>query len=176
MRLGYEASRVQNWAATTSCRGHHVICIAVVVLLAIATCALGEEPPDAGTQQEEENTGQDFTKPLSRLDVRYKYQQVTGDLNLHMGTLRLDKPFVLGGGRQLSTRFDLPILHTNVPSRDNTDGDYETGLGDSLMQALLISPPIGRGAAAFGTQVILPTGTEDHFGAGGSLRLRRRCA
>jgi hypothetical protein len=132
--------------------------------------ASDEVPQTSGqaetAQQEEVNTGQDFTKPLSRFDLRYKYQQVTGELELNMWTLRLDAPFKFGDGWQLSTRFDLPILHADVPSRDNPNGDYECGVGDILTQFLVIAPPMGRGAVGFGTQVIFPTGTQDQFGTG----------
>jgi len=116
--------------------------------------------------KEEINTGQDITKPLSRFDVRYKYKQTTGDYDTSLTTLRLDKPFMLDGGWQLSTRFDLPLVRSDVPSRDNPNGDYEAGAGDFLTQFLFIAPPKGRWAYGFGTQVIFPTGSQDQMGTG----------
>lgn len=116
--------------------------------------------------KEEVNTGQDVTKPLSRFDIRYKYQQTTGDFDTSLTTLRLDAPFRLKDGWQLSTRFDMPLVRSDVPSRDNPNGDYEFGTGDFLSQFLLIPPQKGRWACGFGTQVIWPTGSQDQMGTG----------
>ena len=116
--------------------------------------------------KEEINTGQDITKPLSRFDIRLKFQQTTGNYDTSMTTLRLDVPFKFKSGWQLSTRFDLPLVRSDVPSRDNPNGDYEFGTGDFLTQFLFIAPPKGRWAYAFGTQVIFPTGSQDQMGTG----------
>src|SRR3990172_9030848 len=101
--------------------------------------------------KEEVNTGQDFAKPLSRFDIRYKFQQTTGDFDTSLMTLRLDTPFRMESGWQLSTRFDLPLIRSDVTSLDNPNGDYETGAGDFLTQFLFITPPQGRWAYGFGT-------------------------
>ena len=116
--------------------------------------------------KEEINTGQDITKPLSRFDIRLKFQQTTGNYDTAMTTLRLDVPFKFKNGWQLATRFDLPLVRSDVPSRDNPRGDYEFGTGDVLTQFLLIAPPKGRRAYAFGTQVLFPTGSQDQMGTG----------
>ena len=118
------------------------------------------------TTKEEINTGQDITKPLSRFDIRYKYQQTTGRLDTSLMTFRLDVPFKFKSGWQLSTRFDLPLVYSDVPSRDNPRGDYEFGTGDFLTQFLFIAPPKGRWVYAFGTQVLWPTGSQDQMGTG----------
>jgi hypothetical protein len=63
---------------------------------------------------EEVNTGQDITKPVRRLDIRFQYTNA-GDIStpskeftpdVYTTTLRLDVPFDLGGGYKISTRFD----------------------------------------------------------------------
>jgi len=116
--------------------------------------------------KEEVNTGQDFTKPLNRFDIRYKYQQTTGDFDTSLTTFRLDAPFRLKDGWQLSTRFDLPLVRSDVPSWDNPNGDYETGAGDILSQFLFIAPPQGRWAYGFGAQMIFPAASQDQMGTG----------
>ena len=133
----------------------------IIVLLLLVLPVMAQEQAE-----EEVNTGQDFTKPLTRFDIRYKYQQTTGDLETSLLTLRVDKPFILDGGWKLSTRFDVPFIYSDVPSLDNPNGDYEFGFGDTLTQALFISPPQGRFAYGIGAQMIWPTATEDQMGTG----------
>jgi hypothetical protein len=57
-------------------------------------------------------------------------------------------------------------VHGNSFTPGNPSGGYETGVGDILVQALLVAPPCGKTAFAFGTQLIVPTGTEDQFTTG----------
>ena len=45
--------------------------------------------------KEEVNTGQDFTKPLTRFDIRLKYQSAPQDKFAALTTFRVDKPFAL---------------------------------------------------------------------------------
>lgn len=126
------------------------------------------KPPTSGG--DEVNTGQDPTKPLTRLDLRYKYQDLPGGFTGDLVTARVDVPVLLNdAGWQLALRFDVPLAGNDVPSRDNPNGDHEFGLSDSLMQALFITPPLGadkRWALAFGTQVLFPTASQDQFGTG----------
>lgn len=127
--------------------------------------AAGPEAAPGG----EVNTGQDPTRPLTRIDLRLKHIDLPGGFDTQLLTLRADKPFMLGGGWQLSTRLDLPFMLTDVPSRDNPNGDHEYGMADSLFQGLLITPPLDAGerwVMAFGTQVLFPTGSHDQMGTG----------
>ena len=117
-------------------------------------------PPEA------ENSGQDPTRPVTRVDLRLKYQDNPNGFESQLLTLRGDMPILLGGGWKLGTRLDLPLVRTNTITPENLDGSYQVGLGDVLMQGLIISPPQGRAAFAFGTQLIIPTGTDDQFTTG----------
>jgi hypothetical protein len=115
----------------------------------------------------EVNTGQDPTKPIARLDLRLKYQDLPGGNSSVVPTLRLDVPLELGeSGWTLGTRFDLPFVINDVPSPDNPGGDWHGGVGDALSQFLLITPPQGRWQFGFGTQVIFPTASQDQMGTG----------
>jgi hypothetical protein len=118
---------------------------------------------------EAENSGQDPARPVRRFDIRLQYQQIDDDLEAVISTLRMDWPFPLGDGWKLSTRIDVPLTTNNVPSLDNMDGDWEFGLSDLLVQGLLIRP-LNHAALIAGTQVIIPTATQDQFGSG-KLRL-----
>ena len=112
------------------------------------------------------NTGEDFTRPLDRFDIRYKYLQITGDTDKSLMTFRLDAPFLLDDGWKLSTRFDMPVMRTNKVSSDNPNGDYETGFGDLMTQFLLISPLQGNWAYGFGTRLYWPSSSQDQMGTG----------
>ena len=133
--------------------------------LSLSAMQDGDEPAPA----EEINTGQDPTRPLTRIDVRLKHIDLPGGFETQLLTLRADKPFVLDGGWQLSTRVDLPLILTDVPGPDNPDGGHEFGMADSLVQGLLITPPLDAGkrwVVAFGTQLLFPTGSQDQMGTG----------
>jgi hypothetical protein len=128
--------------------------------------------PAWSAETEEVNNGQDPTKPLTRVDLRYQYQNLppSHDDNAHIFTLRADKPFVLAPGWSLATRLDVPLFLTDAVSRDNPKGAYQFGQGDLLVQGLLINAPSPDFAWAFGAQAIFPTAREEQMG-GGKYRL-----
>ena len=110
------------------------------------------------------NTGQDITRPLTRVDLRLSYQLTPNERNSTTFILRTDKPYVLGEGWTLALRGDLPFVHNDIPSASNPNGGYGTGLGDALAQVLLIKTVDKRQAFGFGSQVIAPTASSDQFG------------
>ena len=127
-------------------------------------------PPADANEPEEVNNGQDFTRPVRRLDFRYQYQQPDEGLESNLFTVRMDWPITLSQDWKLSTRLDVPLIYGDAPSLDNPDGGYELGTGAILGQALLIHPLNKEVALAGGLQVLLPTESQDQFGSG-SLRL-----
>lgn len=139
-----------------------------VAPLALPVSTLAQEasaaPPVAA--EHEENSGQDPTRPVTRFDVRLKYQNQPNGLDAETLTLRADKPFMLGGGWKLSTRGDIPIVRNEALTLADPDGNHKVGLGDVLTQALFIAPSHGPATMAFGTQLIIPTGTDDRFTTG----------
>ena len=132
--------------------------------------------PVSGTQSGEEahhevNNGQDFTKPLTRFDLRYGYQKVPGAPHghdgMHIVTMRMDKPFVLSPEWLVTARVDLPFMFTNLPNlKDNPRGNTHFGLSDALAQIFLVNVPNKTFAWAVGTQVVFPTASEEQMGTG----------
>lgn len=112
------------------------------------------------------NTGEDILRPLDRFDIRYKYQQSTGDTDTSQMTFRLDAPFVIEDDWKLATRFDMPVVRTDMISSDNPNGDYEIGTGDVLTQFLLISPWQKNWRYGFGMRLFWPTAGQDSMGSG----------
>lgn len=133
------------------------------------------EQPSTQFEPETANTGQDPTQPITRFDVRLKYQNVSDsdvpgfdeDLRNWILTLRADRPFPIGkSGWVIGSRIDVPLIINNIPSEDHIDSSDEFGLNDSLIQLLFIAPSKNKKTFAIGTQVIFPTATQDQFGTG----------
>ncbi len=139
-----------------------ILCLALTLVFSAALSALAEE---------EINNGQDITRPLTRFDLRYQFQNVpvpgdSGHDDTNIVTMRMDKPVVLGNGWLLAGRADLPLIMTNVRAPGNPSGDMKFGMGDALVQGLVIKVVNPRFAWAAGAQVIFPTATEDYMGTG----------
>jgi hypothetical protein len=112
------------------------------------------------------NNGEDFTRPPAQFDFRYEFEEKPGDVWQDLFILRLNRPFPLGDGWQIGTRLDVPLVLTNKSSSDNPGGNDTFGLGDVLVQAVLIDKLSKRWAAGLGPRLILPTANQDQFGAG----------
>lgn len=112
------------------------------------------------------NTGQDITNPVTRFDFRLGYQRTPAARDSTSIVLRGDRPVPINGDWKLGLRVDAPVLFGNSPSSDNPRGSYRIGLGDALVQAVLIHPIDKRQAFGFGAQVIFPTASQDQFGSG----------
>lgn len=143
-----------------------------VLLLSASAPAFAEDAQPEDHPIHGVNNGQDPTRPLTRLDIRYQYQNLapSENDNANIVTLRADKPFVLGDGWSVATRFDMPLFFTDALSADNADGNTEFGMSDLLAQALVIKTASDKTAYAVGGQVILDTATEQEMG-GGKYRL-----
>lgn len=131
-------------------------------LSACAFLLLGLLSPAWADDQDDDapNTGQDITKPVTRVDLRAGYQRTPGGANSWSFIARADKPFTLGGGWKLSLRADMPFIN-------NTAGNgYRLGLGDALAQVLFINAIDKRQAFGFGAQIVAPTAGAQQFGTG----------
>lgn len=144
----------------------------LIVLLMLSALIAAESNAEESKSDGEVNTGQDFSRPLDRLDLRWQPRQLDGDTMEYITTFRLDEPIPLNEGKDgiLYLRGDGPIIRSNAVSSDNPNGDYETGFGDLLAQAIYIFPkdtclPFGMDAAGIGSQLIFPTASQDLMGA-----------
>jgi outer membrane putative beta-barrel porin/alpha-amylase len=126
------------------------------------------DPQAEGVAENKEiNNGEDVTRPLSRFDVRFLYQNTNKPNNdSYIIKLRGERPLDLGKGWKLGTRLDLPFYVTNVMSEDNPAGNYQLGLGDVLIQGLIINSPTPRFSWTLGSQFIFPTATKEEMGSG----------
>lgn len=137
----------------------------------ILDVAKAEETVVPQTKEKGEiNNGQDITKPLTRVDLRYEYRNLSKtDSNhddVHIATVRVDKPFDLSPNWILATRLDIPFMLTNKRSIDNYKGNTEFAPGDLLLQALVINIINEDIAWTAGAQLVLPTAAKDTTGTG----------
>ncbi len=118
---------------------------------------------DANAQEHPYN-GDDATRPLNLLQLRYTYKTAPGTIRsvtTHTVTLRADRRIDLSPDWQLAFRTDLPTLAANPITSDNPEGHFRYGMGDAEFQAALIHDFNDRWAAGFGAKLIAPTGTDD---------------
>lgn len=103
--------------------------------------------------EEEPNNGEDFTRPLSRFDLRYRFEEKADDVDRSTFILRLDRPIPLSKEWKIATRFEQPLVINDQTSTDNPSGATRFGTGDLLAQAALIDTVTKRFAWGFGMRL-----------------------
>jgi hypothetical protein len=112
------------------------------------------------------NNGRDITRPLTRFDTSYEYQDTLKGHAENTFTIRTDRPFCMAPGWEMAVRTDLPCVLTNKITSNEPGKDFNFGLGDVLTQILLVRNEGDFWAFAAGTQLIFPTGTTTQMGNG----------
>src|SRR5262245_15011620 len=146
------------------------ISLTIVLMLPQLACAQNANadlPISSASQdenaQEHPYNGDDATRPLNLLQLRYTYKTAPGttrSVTTHTITLRADRRIDLKPDWQLAFRTDLPALSTNPITSDNPEGHFRDGMGDAEFQAALIHDFNERWAAGFGDKLIAPTGND----------------
>jgi len=108
------------------------------------------------------NVGEDFTRPLGRVDLRWTYENEVDNQQYDEVALRIEQPFNLSDQWTLNTRFDLPGIYKNLPA----PGQETWGLGDIDFQTGLNRKLNDRYAVGGGVRAYFPTASEDRFGTG----------
>jgi hypothetical protein len=116
----------------------------------------------ANASEQGANVGQDFTRPLGRVDLRWTYQNQVDNQEYDEVTLRLEQPFRLSEQWTFNTRFNLPGIYKNLPN----SGEHEWGFGDLDVQTALIRKFTERYSMGGGVRTIVPTASEERFGTG----------
>ncbi|MCD2452267.1 hypothetical protein GO003_017905 [Methylicorpusculum oleiharenae] len=118
--------------------------------------------PTAKADENAGNAGQDFTRPLGRVDVRWTYRDLSDGVESHTTTLRAEQPWDLSDQWKLNTRFDIPGIYKTLPN----DNQGKWGLGNVDVQMGLIHTFNSRFAMGSGVRGIFPTASDDRFGTG----------
>lgn len=143
-------------------RGEHTRIVQSLLLLMVCACAQNSGADD----RHRDNLGQNFAQPLSRFDLRFKYQDMPGRYEATIMEARLDHPVDLAAGWKLNTRISLTGWVTDLQSGDNPGAAYTAGPGDLFTQLFFIAPAWGRTTIGFGGRNYFPTAGADQFGQG----------
>jgi hypothetical protein len=124
------------------------------------------------SRPEQLNNGEDFTRPLWRLEAKERYENLPNRHGLKpekwVTTLRGDGWSGAEEGWKLYGRVDVPLVRSHdVTSSFNPDGDATFGLGDLLTEFALITPAAAQhwGFGA-GLRVVWPTASLNEAGKG----------
>jgi len=126
------------------------------------------------SQDQAENAGNDFVRPLNLFQVFYEYETAPGsgsqpgtisEVTTDTAKLRADRRIDFAPQWALGLRADLPYVGKNPISSSNPNGNYLYGVGDADIQAALLHEFDARWAAGFGARLIAPTGG-DVLGSG----------
>ncbi|MEQ8187232.1 MAG: hypothetical protein ABRQ39_04615 [Candidatus Eremiobacterota bacterium] len=128
-----------------------------------------EDTDDNNIEEDKESiTGENPALPITRYEMRFKYQNQDNGTEGFSVTLRGDKVFRTENKWVLAIRADLPLMINNV-STDVTQpvGDYNFGSSDLLVQFAFI-PPRKRTHFfyGFGIQAMFPIASDTQFGRG----------
>ena len=125
--------------------------------------------PPTPPEDDAENTGADFARPLNLFQLTYSYRTAPGsgaepgtirEVTTDTVNLRTDYRIDLGSQWTLGLRADLPFLAKNPLNSSNPDGDYLYGVGDADAQAALIYKFDTRWSVGFGARLFFPTGSD----------------
>ncbi len=126
---------------------------------------IGSREANAG--QDEQNNGEDLTRPVNSLELRYRSQQSSGADS----TADKERPYLLATSRiELDPWWKLSLLGQieGVDKRtvsNKSPSAEDLGFGDSTFQAVLIRTLSERWAFGFGARVVAPT-ADDDLGSG----------
>jgi len=115
---------------------------------------------------EQINNGQDITRPVTRVDVRYQMVNIPGGYHQDIYTLRSDGAIKISSKWEIAFRGDIPTVYGDVPAPDNEHAKMQFALGDIVTQAVagyLFTDKVAVGA---GVQLMWPTATNDQAGTG----------
>lgn len=126
-------------------------------------------------QDQNANTGNDLFRPPANLfQMLFDYKTAPGsgsapgstrDVTAETLNLRMDHSLDLAPLWILAMRADLPLVTKNPLSSINPDGDFQSGVGDADVQAVVIHNLDQRWTVGFGARLITPTG-DDILGSG----------
>jgi hypothetical protein len=158
-------------SSAAKCRTGLPFAMSIGCLFLGADLALAQSVPTStdsrSSAAEQANDGEDFTRPLSRVDLRYQYERENKrNHDKHVFTFRADRPIQLEENWKIALRLDLPLSYTDVVSDDNRTGQYQFGMGDLLTQVAIIKTLSSRWAVGAGSRLIFPTASQDQMGSG----------
>jgi hypothetical protein len=119
------------------------------------------------SNEEEDDTGEDITRPRAGADLRYRYSHVqSANHDNNLVRLRGELPVTLDDSWKLALRLYLPLRYTNVTGSDNPAGQYQFGMGDLMTELIVLKALNARWAVGTGVRLAFPTASEAEMGTG----------
>ena len=122
-----------------------------------------------GPQDQADNPGSDFDRPLNLLQLMYQYRTAPGsgtepgtirEVTTDTVNLRADWRLDIASQWTFAARADLQFLAKDPVNSEDPAGAYVSGLGDLDVQAAFVRTLDERWKVGFGARLIAPTGNE----------------
>jgi hypothetical protein len=142
-----------------------LLCLSVPVIADEASKEVQSDDRVAN-QDDVPNNGEDATRPVPRLDIKYEFAALPH--NAHQDTLTFRGGYKVRFSRTLEVglRIDFPLVYGNVAAADNPDKKFQFGTGDLLTQAYIAQHVNSRFAYGVGAKVYWPTAYYEQAGTG----------
>lgn len=129
----------------------------LIILVSLSSILLQAEEQQPNSLP---NNGQDFTRPINRFDLRLEYQAGAQSVfgNALIATARSDLEITLRNNWEIGISAELPYEYFECPcSCKKNGGTTASRAGDSFIQTLVITPPLGAWKYGAGVKCIFPT-------------------
>ena len=105
-----------------------------------------------------ESSGQNTLRPVRRVDLRHEYENLEGGAEKQRYILRAEEKFQINENLNLAFRADIPSVTVD------REESFSSGIGDILLQSLLIEKINHRWRHTCGIRTIVPTASTDATG------------
>jgi len=112
------------------------------------------------------NTGQAFSRPLKRFDIRIKDFEINDNRDDTILIARVDRPIKFENNWLLNLRLDLPYIWSREREHSCACKKKTQGISDILFQCIAVIPPKGKWVVGLGGRIIFPTARKDKLGTG----------
>jgi len=168
------SARLDDIAPASLCRALFLAC-GLITYCSFEASAQAQNIPDGSTEsagrtdslQDQDNNGQDFTRPQRSFEFRPQFRTSAGSSSQTerwIELLRYNSRLELGDGWRLGYLVQLPLEEKTVDSFNPPNVTNETGFGGAAAQAALIRTIDRYWAFGFGARLVAPG--EDMIGSG----------
>ena len=122
--------------------------------------------PQQSGEPELDYNGEDFTRPESKITIKFEGKTSGATTETERETLFLqgEVAFYLESDWRLDWLIQLPVVSKSATAEDSADSTHEFGFGDAEAQVILVRPINEHWALGFGIRLITPS-AEDTIGS-----------
>lgn len=142
-------------------KSHYSLCFFIVLCLLFSSLVHSKIDDDGRV-----NTGQDATRPINRVDFKFKYVDVSRYEDEYIVISRADRVFRFGDGWKFAVRLDIPYTVEKIKLPEENKTVTEHGIDDLFYQLGFVTPEICDWRFAFGARFVFPTASPEKIGNG----------